>query len=130
MTNPSSFSTPPEIGELLVTSCTWQKWLGWDGHGEAQYDTAVTLKCFQEAHSMLQTGLEAHRVAEMTFTNLNFDLYFSGDDVNAEQFSLYDKFTLQGVGNSSQIIQQPVSINTVYGPPYDNQNPWLIVVSF
>ena len=83
---------------------------------------------------MLQTGLEGTRQAEQSWSDPDFDLYFSGDDVDAQGFSLWDKFAFGGVGENDvdvtdTITQQPSAINTVYGP-FDNRNPWLIVASF
>lgn len=122
-------STPPEIAELLVSTCGWEQWLGFDGHAEPQYAPRITLKCFQEAHSMLQTGLEANRQAEITASDPDFDLYFAGDDPSAQKFQLYDRFICGGVADSPLFTLQPTSINTVFGP-FDNKNPWLIVVAF
>jgi hypothetical protein len=123
-------STPPEISEMMKTTCTWEQFIGFDGHGEPSYEPGLELKCHQEAHSLMQTGLSGHRQAELTTAYPDFELYFAGDDLNAQSFSLYDRFTPHGVATSSSIRLQPNNINTVYGPPYDNTNPWLIIVSF
>lgn len=122
-------STPPEIAELMVSTCGWEKFLGFDGHAEPSYAPRITLKCYQEAHSMLQTGLEAKRVADLTTSDPDFDLIFAGDDPNALQFNLYDRFIAGGVADNPLYTLQPDSINTVFGP-FDNTHPWLIVVAF
>lgn len=128
-------STPPEIAELLITTCGWEKFLGFDGHAEPSYAPRLSLQCFQEAHSMLQTGLEGTRQAEQTWSDPDFDLYFAGDNKDAQTFSLYDRFAFtNAIGEDAAdlvntITQQPSAVNTIFGP-FDNKNPWLIVVSF
>lgn len=129
MSAPTS-SLPVEIKELMTVTVTWESFLGFDGHAEPSYAAPVTLSCWQEAHSLMQTGLEAVRQADLTVSDPDWDLFFSGDDPNAQQIKLYDRFTPGGFASSTAMTLQATSVNTIYGPPFDNSNPWLIVVAF
>lgn len=128
-----AYNLPPEIGELMVTTCVWEKFQGFDGHAEPSYAAGKTKKCYREAHSMLQTGLEANRLAEITTSDPDWDLYFDAGDSDVQSFSLYDRFTPAGIGSSDASTTntetlQPTAINTVLGPY--GAEPWMVVVAF
>lgn len=127
MSCPTS-SLPGDIRDLLVTFCLWEAFKGFDGHAEPSYALPVVKPCYREAHSMLQTGLEVARNAEITTSDPDWDLYFEGDDPDALSFTLYDRFTPHGVGALDAFTLQPTSINTILGP--FGPDPWLVVVSF
>jgi hypothetical protein len=132
MSQPPS-SLPRDVFELLVTTCGWEKFEGFDGHAEPSYAALVTKTCYRESHSMLQTGLEAKRVAEITASDPDYDLYFDADDADVRGFSLWDRFTPYGVGttdadNPDSLALQATSIATVLGPW--GSTPWLVAVAF
>jgi hypothetical protein len=78
---------------------------------------------------MISGGVEILRRADGTVVEPVLDLYFSGDDPNAENFKLYDRFTPHNIGLDGTQNLQAVWINTLYGPPFDNTNPWLIRIT-
>lgn len=128
MSQPAN-ALPKDIANLMVTTCSWEAFQGFDGHAQPTYAAPVTKTCYREAHSMLQTGLEVNRQAELTTSDPDWDLYFDGDDADARGFTLYDRFTAGGTGqDSSGDVLQPSAINTVLGPW--GTDPWLVVVSF
>lgn len=113
----------------MVTTCIWEAFQGFDGYAQPSYAAPVTKECFREAHTMLQTGLEVTRLAEITTSDPDFDLFFDGDDPDTQIFTLYDRFHTGGVGiDSSGDTLQPSAISTVLGPW--GSSPWLVVVSF
>ena len=122
-------SCPPEIKAMMTVSVLWEQFIGFDGHAEPSYAPGIELKCFREAHSLIQTGNEALRTATNTTATPDYDLYFACDNSYAQEFSLYDRFTVGGVGVDDAVTQQPFAINTVVGPPFDNRYPWMIVVA-
>ena len=123
-------SCPVQIAELLTTTVFWESFLGFDGHAEPRYAVGATLSCWQEeGHGFAQRGVHAVRNATDTTSKPDWDLYFSGDDANARTIKLYDRFTMQGVG-ATNLPLQAFAIDTVYGPPFDNVHPWLIIVTF
>ena len=124
-----SVSCPPEIKELMTVPVTWEKFLGFDGKADPSYAAPVTLYCYKESHGLMQGGLEAIRKADETTADPDWDLFFSGDDVSPESFSLYDRFTVHVAVGDTGFTTQPASINTIVGPNFDNTNPWLICVS-
>lgn len=128
-------SLPGDIFGLLLTTCGWEKFTRFDGHGEPSYASLKTKICYREAHSMLQTGYEVNRQAELSTSDPDFDLYFDGDDPDPKSFSTWDRFTYSpgAIGSQSpdvvnSVTAQPTSINTVLGPW--GAEPWLVVVSF
>lgn len=129
MSQPSA-SCPVEVAELMHLTVFWESFLGFDGHAEPSYATGITLDCWQEeGHGFAQRGVHAVRNATDTTSKPDFDLYFSGDDANARQIKLYDRFTPDGVGAENMPLQ-PFAIDTVNGPNFDSVHPWLIIVTF
>jgi hypothetical protein len=114
---------------MMTARVKWESWQGFDGHGEPIYAPAQILRCYREAHGMMQGGVEAIRKADETTGDPDFDLFFSGDDCKAEQFTLWDRLTMINAVGDEGFSEQPTSINTLIGPPFDNANPWLIVVA-
>lgn len=132
MSQPST-SLPRDVFELMVTTCGWEKFQGFDGHAEPSYAPLVTKTCFRESHSLLMTGITAQRQAEISDLYPDWDILFDADDSDARSFSLWDRFTPGGVGqtdanNSTPISLQPKFISTVLGPW--GLTPWLIAVAF
>lgn len=122
-------SCPPEISEMMTLTVFWESFLGFDGHAEPIYAPGIDLDCWRESHGLMQGGIEALRVADHTTADPDWDLFFSGDDPNARKIKLYDRLTIGGVADDVGLTLQPSSVNTISGPPFDNQNPWLIVVA-
>src|SRR5260221_12693282 len=105
-------SCPPEIKQLMTVLVLWESFQGFDGHAEPSYAPGIELNCWQEAHSLMQTGLEAVRQADMTVSDPDWDLFFSGDDPNARKIKLYDRFTPGGVASDTAMTLQATSVNT------------------
>ena len=124
-------SLPAEIAEIMtVTPVVWEKSTGVDGHGQSSYAAPVNMTCWMENH--IPGGTQAWRAriqgdAESNTTESQYDLYFDGDNTNAQQFTMEDRFTVPGIPPGLPVKVD--FINTVYGPPFDNVNPWLVVVS-
>lgn len=121
-------SLPPEIKALMTVPIVWEQFDGFDGHAEPSYEPPYTLYCFQEAHGSGSGGLDVVRHADGTTVVPTWDFYFDGDNYDAEQFTVYDRFTPEGAGNDDESLQA-IRINTFVGPNFDNKNPWLIVVT-
>lgn len=113
---------------MMTVPVLWEAFLGFDGHAEPIYAPGIELMCYREGHGMMQGGIEVLRTADQTVADPDYDLFFSGDDPNARQIKLYDRLSVGGVADQSFTIQ-PQSVNTIIGPPFDNRNPWLIVVA-
>lgn len=126
-----TFSCPAEIAEVMSQEVMWESFLGFDGHAEPTYAPAIPLKCWIEAHgAMADTGgLSAHRTVDKTVVEPTWDIYFSGDDEDAREIKVYDRFTPPGVGTDDAQKLQANRVNTLYGPPFDNRYPTLIMVS-
>lgn len=126
-------SLPRDVFELMVTTCGWEKFQGFDGHAEPTYAALVTKTCFRESHSLLMTGESAHRKAETSTLYPDWDILFDADDPDARSFSLWDRFTPGGVAstdanNPTSISLQPAFIATILGPW--GTTPWLVAVAF
>lgn len=124
-------SLPPEIRSLMTQEVVWEAFQGFDGHAEPSYAPARSLTCWQEAHGVSggAGGMEVFRRADGTTVEPRWDLYFNGDDRDARTIQLYDRFTPGGVTTDDAQRLQCVMVNTLYGPNFDNQNPWLILVT-
>jgi len=119
-------SLPVEIRELMTVEVTWEKSLGKDGYGQHIYDNPVTLKCWWEAHST--GGVEARRDERGTMIEPQYDLYFTGDDPRVRGMAVADRFTVPAIDASNRPLQA-IRVATFAGPPFDNSNPWMVVVS-
>lgn len=125
MSGPAT-ALPPDLAELMTVAVAWEKWLGFDGHGEPSYDPPLSLPCWLEEHST--TGGEtAVRRADGTTVAPQFDLYFDGSDTDVQGFALWDRFTLPVVAGSTLSLQA-LAVSTHFGPPFDNQAPWIVRV--
>jgi hypothetical protein len=122
-------STPPEILELMTKKVGWESFLGFDGHAEPSYAPLLMVVCWQEEYSVMSGGMTVFRRADGSVVEPQWHLYFAGDDPNARKMQLYDRFTTFAVGDSPEQVLQAVRINTMYGPPFDNKNPWAIEVA-
>ena len=115
----------------MTVPVVWESFNGFDGHAEPSYQPAITLFCWQEAFGLMSSsgGLSALRRADGTVVDPLWDLFFAGDDPCVRSFKLYDRFTPGGVGTDSAQNLQALRLNTLYGPPFDNRNPWLVQVT-
>jgi hypothetical protein len=125
-----AISLPPEIKELMTVTVTWEKFQGFDEYAQPKaYGPAVELRCWIEPHlSTTASGETVTRTRDGTVVDPDFDLYFDGDDTQAQQIRLWDRFTVGGVGSEGRQLQA-LAVSPMYGPPFDNRNPWLIVVA-
>lgn len=124
-----SISLPPDIAQLMTTVVTWESsGDGPDGHGQWTYGPAIDLTCWTEPHvGGENAGATAIRKPDGTVVEPQIDLYFNGDDPYARQIQLWDRFTSPIIAGGNKPLQA-LKVETMYGPPFDNQNPWLIVV--
>jgi hypothetical protein len=125
-----SISLPPDITALMTTVVTWEAISsGPDGHGEWTYGPAIELQCWTEPHGVgVNSGQTAARTLDGTVVDPDMDFYFSGDNANARKIKLWDRFTPGGIASEAKTLQALI-VETLYGPPFDNRRPWLIVVS-
>jgi hypothetical protein len=135
MTSPTS-SLPLPILELMTNvTVLWEQAGAADVFGQPAYAAPVQINCWMEPEGMgsdvgatdsradfNQTILQQTRRPELT-------MYFDGDDLRAQSFTLLDRFTPPTTGLLN-IKLMPTTIVTLYGPNFDNFNPWLISVSF
>lgn len=115
----------------MTTTVAWEAVLadGPDGYGQWAYAAPVDLTCWTEPHGIgVNSGQTAVRKPDGTVVDPDWDYYFDGDDPLARQIKLWDRFTPGGIGNEGKKLQALV-VETMYGPPFDNTNPWLVVVS-
>ena len=127
MSGPAT-ALPPEIHELMTVPVTWEKWTGFDGYGQPSYAAPVTLYCWLEKAGMITGGYEAVRKPDGTSVDAEWDLFFDGSDSRVQGFALWDRFTVPSVGGESRSLQA-LFLSTNYGPPFDNQAPWLVQVT-
>lgn len=120
---------PPEIRALMTVSVGWESFIDFDGHGDPSYRPLIQLKCWFEEYSVSQGGMVANRRPDVTVVEPEYHMYFAGDDSRVRTFTLYDRFTTYAVGDSVLQVLQPIRINTMYGPPFDNRNPWMVEVA-
>ncbi len=125
-------SLPAEIAEVMtVHNVLWESNQGIDGYGQQSYADPVEIDCWMEPAG-LGGGLEANRAplggnSDQTDVEPQLELYFNGDDPRVRSFTLDDRFTPGGIGATGQKLK-PKRISPLYGPPFDNKNPWLVVV--
>lgn len=126
-----TLSLPRDVFELMTVEVIWEAFQGFDGHVEPSYAAPVSLICWQEAHGVSggAGGMEVFRHADGTVVEPRWDLYFDGDNSDVRSFQLYDRFTPSGVTSDSEQRLQAVMVNTLYGPNFDNTNPWLVLVT-
>lgn len=122
-------SLPADIAALMSTTVVWERFTGRDGAGQPTYAPPVTLKCWQEEYSVMTGGLSVTRRADGAVVEPQWHLYFSGDDPNARKIGVYDRFTTTAVGQDTTQKLQPLRVNTMLGPNFDNKNPWMIEVA-
>lgn len=127
MSGPAT-ALPAEIAELMTVACSWEKSTGLDGHGQPVYADPVTLNCWVEQSGFVAGGLESVRRAPGTSIDIEYDLYFDGSDENVKQFTNLDRFTIEPIGIQGRVIQA-LFVETAFGPPFDNQDPWLVRVA-
>ena len=135
MTSPAT-SLPFAIRELMWnTIVSWEQAGAVDGAGQPSYATPVQIDCWVEPEgigsnvgvvdsraNVNQTILQQTRRPELS-------LYFDGDDANVRSFKLTDRFT-PATTAAAGIAMMPTTIETLYGPNFDNQYPWIVVVAF
>ena len=118
---------PPEIAELMTVPVTWEHFEGFDGNVEPSFADPVTLMAWVEPAGQTVGGVTIERKADGNMVEPQYVLYFDGDDVTAQEMSVYDRFTLPIVGATNMPLQ-PLRVGTLDGPNFDNQTPWLIEV--
>lgn len=113
----------------MTVEVEWEPILsGPDGYGQWQYGASCPLRCWIEPHIGGQAfGATAHRRVDETVVEPVVDLYFSGDDRRARKIKLWDRFTVPDIATEDSPLQAK-HVETMYGPPFDNRRPWLIVV--
>lgn len=121
-------SLPPLLKELMTVEVTWEASTGQDGYGQSGYAAPVTLIGWVEPYG-LAGGVEATRRQDGSIVDIQYELYFTGDDIRARTFTILDRFTLPETVDAQQRPLQPVRVSTLAGPPFDNTNPWLVTVS-
>jgi hypothetical protein len=112
----------------MTVSCSWERSTGPDGYGQPVYASPVTLKCWIEQSGFVAGGLEAVRRPPNTAVDIEFDLYFNGSDTNVQSFTVLDRFSIPTVGIEGR-KPQALFLATDFGPPFDNQAPWLVKVT-
>ncbi len=123
-------SLPLDIKALMSVQVTYEKFQGFDQYAQPNnYATPVQVQCWIEPHGVgVNSGETALRTRDGTVVDPDLDLYFDGDNTVAQGFKLWDRFTPTGVANEGRNLQA-LAVETMYGPPFDNLNPWLIVVT-
>ncbi len=121
-------SCPAEIQELMTTPVGWEHFKGNDGHAQPSYAPRVTLYCWLEDHGFSGGGLETVRRPTNVAVDVEFDLFFAGDDPRTRTFTNFDRFAVPVVGIGERVMQV-LFLATRYGPPFDNRYPWLVQVS-
>src|SRR5258708_4138007 len=123
-------SLPLDIKALMSVTVQWAAFQGFDQYAEPlAYATPVALQCWIQPHgSMINSGQTALRTRDGTVTDPDLDLYFDGDNAQVRTIRLWDLFTPAGVATEGRNLQA-LAVETLYGPPFDNLNPWLVVVS-
>ena len=119
---------PAQIAELMTVYVKWEASLGQDGHGQSGYSAPVTLVGWVEPYG-ISGGVEVMRRADGTQVNPSYDLYFDGDDARVRGFTILDRFTMPSAVETPTRPLQPLKIATLAGPPFDNENPWLVSVT-
>lgn len=130
-----SVSLPPDIRALMTVKVQWEPIhrgadgsVQPDGYGQWSYDASCPLTCWIEPHTGgLMFGASAYRRIDETVVEPKVDLYFDGDSGRARQIRLWDRFTVPGIGADDTPLQA-LHVETLYGPPFDNRRPWLIIV--
>ncbi len=117
------------------TTCLWEQAGALSGAGEPSYATPVEIDCWMEPEGVgTNAGMVSSRagisgaILEQT-RRPELSLYFDGDDANVRSFKLTDRFTPPTVGGAG-IAMMPTVIETFYGPPFDDVNPWVCRVGF
>jgi hypothetical protein len=128
-------SLPAEIAELMTySSCVYEASTGTDGAGQQTYAAGVNIPCWLEGEGYLTAGVNAVRaqgnnVIDAMTREPELTLFFNGSDTRVQGFKLTDRFTPNSPA-AQGLSLQPTSIDTYFGPPFDDQAPWLISVSF
>ena len=135
MTSPAA-SLPYSIKELLTnTSVLWEQSGAVDVFGQPSYAPAVEIDCWMEPEGIGSNVGMTNSRANVNQTILQqtrrpeLSLYFDGDDSRVRSFKLTDRFTPLTTGGAG-VELMPTTIETLYGPPFDNRNPWLVIVAF
>lgn len=119
---------PAQIAELMTVEVTWEASLGQDGYAQSGYAAPVTLEGWVEPYG-ISGGVVVTRRGDGTVAEPSYELYFDGDDVRAQGFTILDRFTLPSAVETPLRPLQPIKIATMAAPPFDNEAPWLIQVT-
>lgn len=130
MSGSGTVSLPLDVKALMTVPVLWEAFTGFDVFAQPNaYAAGITLYCWQELHGLSDAGMKPHRHIDETIVEPIYNLFFDGDDARVLTFTLYDRFTPNGVFSSSQQRLQATFIETMFGPNFDNVNPWLVAVS-
>ena len=142
MTSPPN-SLPYPIKELMTNvTVLWEKAIesspGFalkDVFGQPSYEAPVQINCWMEPEGLgVNAGMTDSRanfnqtILQQT-RRLELDMYFDGDDPDAQSFKMTDRFTPPTTAGTG-IALMPTIIETLYGPNFDNVNPWTVRVGF
>ncbi len=135
MTSPAA-SLPFAIKELLSnTTVLWEQAGAVDVFGQPSYAAPVEIDCWMEPEGLGTSAGVLDSRAGVSGTILEqtrrpeVSLFFDGDDANVRSFKLTDRFT-PATTAAAGVAMMPTTIQTMYGPPFDNVNPWLVHVAF
>ena len=135
MTEPP-YSLPALVAELMtVTTVEWEESLTTDINGQWSYATPVQIDCWFEGEGYGSSA--GSTISRATFDQTilqqtrrpEVDMFFNGSDARAQSFKMTDRFTPLTTATAG-VKLMPTSIETFYGPDFDNANPYLIVVGF
>jgi len=123
-----TISLPPEIAALMTGTVTWERWIRFNGKAEPEFAAAEELTCWIEPLATQSAGgaVPKRRTEDWT-VDLQYTLFFNGDDPLAQQITTFDRITLSTPFSSDKPLQ-PDYVQAYYGPPFDNANAWLIEV--
>ena len=135
MTSPTT-SLPFAIRELMTNvTVEWEQAGATDDFGQPSYAAPVEINCWMEPEGIgVNAGMTDSR-ANFNQTILQqtrrpeLDMYFDGDDPDAQSFKMTDRFTPPTTAGTG-IALMPTIIETLYGPNFDNVNPWTVRVGF
>ncbi|MDE2099059.1 MAG: hypothetical protein KGL39_17530 [Patescibacteria group bacterium] len=110
--------TDPQLKKLLQEHIQWEQYAGTDDYGGSTYAAAVSLACYVE-------GINAAiRQRDGTVIVSRQIVYVSGDDPNAANIGLHDRFT--PIGQGAEGALKPLKIQPYYD---DRGRIWLVEVT-
>lgn len=107
----------PQLKRWLQQQIQWEQYTGTDQYGGSTYAAAVSIACHIEGSN------KAIRQRDGTVVVSKQTVYLSGDDPNAANMSLHDRFTPLGPGSEGAL--KPLEITPYYD---DKGRLWLLEV--